>query len=46
MYDIPGQDDLEEVIINAEVIDGTGKPLLVYKKEEKAAPKKAAKSLA
>lgn len=46
MYDIPGQDNLEEVIINAEVIDGTGKPLLVYKKEEKAAPKKAAKSLA
>ncbi|MDP4840251.1 MAG: ATP-dependent Clp protease ATP-binding subunit ClpX, partial [Alphaproteobacteria bacterium] len=31
MYDIPGQDDLEEVIINAEVIEGTGKPLLVYK---------------
>ncbi|HBN22973.1 MAG TPA: ATP-dependent Clp protease ATP-binding subunit ClpX [Holosporales bacterium] len=46
MYDIPGQDNLEEVIINAEVIDGTGEPLLVYKKEEKAAPKKAAKSRA
>mgnify|MGYP003630126897 CR=1 FL=1 len=46
MYDIPGQDNLEEVIINAEVIDGKGKPLLVYKKEEKAAPKKAAKSRA
>ena len=46
MYDIPGQDNLEEVIISAEVIEGTGEPLLVYKKEEKAAPKKAAKSLA
>ena len=44
MYEIPGQDNVEEVIINAEVIDEGAKPLLVYKKEEKATKKKVAKT--
>ena len=46
MYDIPGQDNIAEVIINAEVIDEGAKPLLVYKKEQKVAKKKVAKSSA
>jgi ATP-dependent protease Clp ATPase subunit len=30
MYDIPGKDNVEEVIINADVIDNAAAPVIVY----------------
>jgi|TARA_R110002072_G_scaffold28235_9_gene90890 ATP-dependent Clp protease ATP-binding subunit ClpX len=30
MYDLPGLDDVEEIVINGEVLDGRGKPLYIY----------------
>lgn len=40
MYDIPGKDDISEVIINPEVIEQTGLPILVH---GEPAPKKKPK---
>lgn len=37
MYDIPSCDDVNEVVINKDVIDGNSKPVLHYKKADKAA---------
>ena len=40
MYDLPGYEGVEEVVINAEVVEGKAKPLLIYTdkagKKEKA----------
>jgi endopeptidase Clp ATP-binding regulatory subunit (clpX) len=36
MYDIPGQKNVEEVIINAEVIDQEVQPLLIFSKNDNA----------
>ncbi len=37
MYDLPGMDGVEEVVISKEVVDGQAKPLLIYAdREEKA----------
>ncbi len=37
MYDLPGMDGVEEVVISKEVVDGAAKPLLIYAdREEKA----------
>ena len=36
MYDIPGQKNIEEVIINAEVIDQEVQPLLIFSKNDNA----------
>jgi ATP-dependent Clp protease ATP-binding subunit ClpX len=41
MYDIPDMDDVEEVVINAEVVKEGQKPLLV--RSDKKKPKKSAK---
>jgi ATP-dependent Clp protease ATP-binding subunit ClpX len=30
MYDLPGMDGVEEVVISKEVVDGSAKPLLIY----------------
>ena len=30
MYDLPGMDGVEEVVISKEVVDGEAKPLLIY----------------
>ncbi len=40
MFDLPGHDGVEEVVVNAEVIDGDAEPLLIYS-ETKKAPKSA-----
>jgi ATP-dependent Clp protease ATP-binding subunit ClpX len=37
MYDLPGMEGVEEVVISKEVVDGSAKPLLIYAdREEKA----------
>ncbi|MBL4617806.1 MAG: ATP-dependent Clp protease ATP-binding subunit ClpX [Robiginitomaculum sp.] len=42
MFDLPGQDGVEEVVVNAEVIDGNASPLLIFaEKKKKATPKVA-----
>lgn len=35
MYDLPSFDGVEEVVINAEVVNGAAKPLLIYTKDDK-----------
>jgi ATP-dependent Clp protease ATP-binding subunit ClpX len=30
MFDLPGYDTVEEVVINSEVVDGGATPLLIY----------------
>ncbi|MEN0652324.1 MULTISPECIES: ATP-dependent Clp protease ATP-binding subunit ClpX [Hyphobacterium] len=46
MFDLPGMDGVEEVVVNAEVVDGKAKPLYIYaerkNKEEAASAKKGA----
>jgi ATP-dependent Clp protease ATP-binding subunit ClpX len=37
MYDIPGKDDVEEIIINKAVVEGNKSPLIRRKEDEKAA---------
>ena len=37
MYDLPSRDDIEECVINEEVIEQGGEPLLVYKQEAESA---------
>jgi len=42
MFELPGHDGVEEVVVNAEVIDGDAKPLLIYaEKKKKTEPKVA-----
>jgi ATP-dependent Clp protease ATP-binding subunit ClpX len=36
MFDLPGHDGVEEVVVNAEVIDGDAKPLLIYAEKKKS----------
>jgi ATP-dependent Clp protease ATP-binding subunit ClpX len=35
MYDLPGMDGVEEVVISKEVVDGDAKPLLIYADRDK-----------
>lgn len=35
MYDLPSQENLEKVVIDDSVIDGEGKPLMLYEGTEK-----------
>ena len=35
MFDLPGMDGVEEVVINKEVIDGRAEPLIIYGEEHK-----------
>jgi ATP-dependent Clp protease ATP-binding subunit ClpX len=37
MYDLPGMDGVEEVVISKEVVDGDAKPLLIYADRDKQA---------
>jgi ATP-dependent Clp protease ATP-binding subunit ClpX len=30
MYDLPGLENVEEIVINREVVDGRAKPLYIY----------------
>jgi ATP-dependent Clp protease ATP-binding subunit ClpX len=40
MYDLPGMEGVEEVVISKEVVDGAAKPLLIYAdRDEKASAK-------
>jgi len=41
MYDLPAYEGVEEVVINAEVLDGNAEPLLVHAKTKKTADKSA-----
>ena len=41
MYDLPAYEDVEEVVINAEVVEGNAEPLLVHAKKTKTADKSA-----
>lgn len=45
MYDLPSMDGVEEVLINAKVVEGKAEPLLIYTEEaqQKKAEKKAQK---
>jgi len=38
MYDLPGRDDVDEVVVNGEVAEGRGQPLFIYgeRKQEQA----------
>ena len=42
MYDLPTYEDVEEVVINAEVLDGNAEPLLVHAKKAKKTADKSA----
>ncbi|MCB9736304.1 MAG: ATP-dependent Clp protease ATP-binding subunit ClpX [Deltaproteobacteria bacterium] len=37
MYDVPSMDNVKEVVINEEVINGSGRPMIVYDKEAASA---------
>jgi ATP-dependent Clp protease ATP-binding subunit ClpX len=42
MFDLPGLDGVEEVVINREVVEGRAKPLYIYsERREDAAPSSA-----
>jgi len=41
MYDLPAYEDVQEVVINAEVVEGNAEPLLVHAKATKTADKSA-----
>ena len=41
MFDLPTYEGVEEVVINAEVLDGNAEPLLVHSKKKKTADKSA-----
>jgi ATP-dependent Clp protease ATP-binding subunit ClpX len=30
MFDLPGRDDVDEVVVNGEVAEGRGQPLFIY----------------
>ncbi len=42
MYDLPGMTTVEKVVINADVVDGKGEPLLIHGDKPKAEPKASA----
>ena len=39
MYDVPGDEDLAEVVVNADVVNGEAEPIKVYKKDKKTGSK-------
>jgi ATP-dependent Clp protease ATP-binding subunit ClpX len=41
MFDLPGHDGVEEVVVNAEVVDGEAQPLLIYSEKKKKSRSKA-----
>jgi ATP-dependent Clp protease ATP-binding subunit ClpX len=43
MFDLPGMEGVEEVVVNAEVVTGDAAPLYIYAKSQKdVAPKQGA----
>jgi ATP-dependent Clp protease ATP-binding subunit ClpX len=44
MFDLPGYDGVEEVVINAEVVEGRAKPLLIYAERRDTKEAKASAS--
>ncbi len=41
MYDLPGMDGVEEVVISAEVVTGEAKPLMIYSDKDKSVKPKS-----
>jgi ATP-dependent Clp protease ATP-binding subunit ClpX len=41
MYDLPGMEGVEEVVISAEVVKGEAKPLMIYSDKEKGGKSKS-----
>ena len=41
MFDLPGHDGVEEVVVNAEVVNGEAQPLLIYSEKKKKTRSKA-----
>ena len=41
MYDLPGMEGVEEVVISAEVVTGEAKPLMIYSDKEKGSKSKS-----
>jgi ATP-dependent Clp protease ATP-binding subunit ClpX len=41
MYDLPGMEGVEEVVISAEVVKGEAKPLMIYSDKEKGSKSKS-----
>jgi ATP-dependent Clp protease ATP-binding subunit ClpX len=42
MFDLPGMNGVEEVVISRDVVDGNAKPLLIYADREKQGNSKLA----
>lgn len=42
MFELPGLDGVEEVVVNSEVVEGDAKPLLIYSDKKKKPTKKSA----
>ncbi len=42
MFDLPGHDGVEEVVVNAEVVEGDAQPLLIYSDKKKKTQTKVA----
>ncbi len=42
MFDLPGHDSVEEVVVNAEVVEGDAKPLLIHSDKKKKPTSKVA----
>ncbi len=40
MYDLPGMDGVEEVVISGEVVNGDAKPLMIYSDKDKSSKRK------
>jgi ATP-dependent Clp protease ATP-binding subunit ClpX len=38
MFDLPSYDGVEEVVVNAEVIEGRAQPLLIYAERQEQMP--------
>lgn len=41
MFDVPSQKEIQEIVINREVVEGTAKPLLIYAEKGKSKESKA-----
>jgi ATP-dependent Clp protease ATP-binding subunit ClpX len=36
MFDLPGLDDVEEIVVNEEAVGSTASPLMIYAEKKKA----------
>ena len=46
MFELPGLEGVEEVVVNGEVVEGNAKPLYIYSEKKKAAPRAEPRSSA